>query len=145
MSISGPERERYRTVSQHSKTTYYHDDGRSTMVTHKSRRAGGDTKRKMPQYAHWTRSWVVRKHVAIMMKSGDFYFGSRIRDSANKRSTLKNAATVTCIRSDTRHRGGVGMSQASIRGILGSTPDLKISRCYQWMQMSCAKLRDHQI
>ena len=46
MGISSSEREGYRTVSQHSKTTYDHDGGRSTMVTHKSRRAGGDTKRK---------------------------------------------------------------------------------------------------
>jgi len=49
MGISGSEREGCRTVSQHGKTTYDHDDGRSTMVT---QTAGGDAKRKMPQYAH---------------------------------------------------------------------------------------------
>ena len=37
LGISGSEREGCRTVSQHSKKTYDHDDGRSTMVTHNSR------------------------------------------------------------------------------------------------------------
>jgi len=37
MGIPDSEREGCRTVSQHGKTTYDHDDGRSTMVTHNSR------------------------------------------------------------------------------------------------------------
>jgi len=67
-----------------------------------------------------------------MMKSGDFYLGSRTRDSANRRSALKRSATVACITSDTRHRGGALKSRASVR-IPGSTvaPEIKISRFHQ--------------
>jgi len=36
-----------------------------------------------------------------MMKSGDFFLGSRTRDSANRRLALNHSATVACIRSDT--------------------------------------------
>ena len=66
------------------------------------------------------------------MKSGDFYLGSQTRDSANRRSALNRSATVACIRSDTRHRGGALKIRASVR-IPGSTvaPEIKISRFHQ--------------
>jgi len=57
-----------------------------------------------------------------MMKSGDFHLRSRTQDSANRRLALNHSATVVCIRSDTRHRGGVAKSQASVCGIPGSSP-----------------------
>ena len=59
--------------------------------------------------------------------SGDFYLGSRTRDSVDRRLDLNHSASVACIRSDTRHRGRVSKSPASVRGVPGSTPEIKIS------------------
>jgi len=67
----------------------------------------------------------------MLMKSGNFYLGSRTRDSANRGLALNHSATVACIRSNTRHRGGAVKSQASVRRIPGSTPEIKIYRFHQ--------------
>jgi len=60
-----------------------------------------------------------------LMKSGDFYLGSRTRDSANRRLALNHSATGASIRFDTCHRGGAGKNQDSVCGIPGSTPEMK--------------------
>jgi len=69
--------------------------------------------------------------ICAQKKSGDFYLGSRTRDSANRRSDLNRSATVACIRSNTRHRGRAFKSRASVRGMPGLTPKIKISRLHQ--------------
>jgi len=43
---------------------------------------------------------------------------------------------VACIRSDTRQRGRVVKSQESVRGIPGSTPEIKISRFHHFLSHS---------
>jgi len=65
------------------------------------------------------------ERAAFVMKSGDFYLGSRTRDSANRSLALNQSSTVACIRSDTHHRGGVVKSQASVCGIPGPTLKIK--------------------
>jgi len=57
-----------------------------------------------------------------VIKSGDFYVGSRTRDSANRCLAVNHSALVACVRSDTRHCDRVVEIRASVRGTLGSTP-----------------------
>jgi len=66
--------------------------------------------------------------------------GRRTWDSANRRLGLNHSTTVVCIRSDTRHRGGVVKSQASVRGIPGSTPEIKVCRFHQNLLCPCEQL-----
>ena len=86
----------------------------------------------------------------ILMKSRDFNLGSRSRESANNRLALNHSDIVACIRSDTRHRsdschrGGVVNSQAYVRGIPGSTLEIKISRFHHnheslWTGCACGE------
>jgi len=74
--------------------------------------------------------------------SGDFYLGSQTRDSVNRRFDLNYFASVACISSGTRHRGRVSESPASVRGVPGSTPEIKISifhHIHMYMQIhKCA-------
>jgi len=99
--------------------------------------AGKDAKRKMPQYAHQIRSGFVRKDIVIMLKSGDIFISGFWLRESNPSNIVLSQLDYSVIRSDTRHRGRVVKSQASVRGIQGSTCETKISLFHPYHQCSC--------